>query len=426
MKSSIVPATWATGVAARPASLLERVARGAVCRALERLEHGELRLIDAGGERPFGHPSPRTGLAATLRISDPGFYLDTAFGGSVGAGEAYIRGGWQCDDLTALTRIMVLNRSAMNGLEGGLALVSRPLYRLFHALRRNTLRGSARNIAAHYDLGNDLYRLMLDESMAYSCGIFEHESSTLPEASRAKFESVCRKLALRPGDHLLEIGTGWGELAIHAARHYGCRVTTTTISTQQYEYARERVAEAGLAGRVTLLLEDYRELRGRFDKLASIEMIEAIGAAFLENYFARCSALLADDGAMLLQSITIQDQFYARALRSVDYIQRFVFHGSFIPSIAALAGAIARASDLKIFHLEDIGPHYARTLREWRRNFLAHLPRVRALGYPDSFVRLWEFYLCYCEGGFAERQLGDVQLLLTKPLCRRGALHAAP
>ncbi len=412
------PAHRGDAKAAGQASLAQRLARSALCAALARIEHGELRLIDADGEYRFGRQDAAATLRATLRIADMSFYAETAFGGSVGAGEAYIRGSWSCDDLTALIRIMIRNRAAMSGLEGGFARLSRPIYKLFHFLNRNTRQGSARNIAAHYDLGNDLYRLMLDETMAYSCGIFERPDSTLLEASRAKFDAACRKLALRPTDHLLEIGTGWGGLAIHAARHYGCRVTTTTISRAQHDYARERIAEAGLSDRITLLLEDYRDLTGCFDKLVSIEMIEAVGAKFLPSYFQQCAALLASDGAMLLQAITIQDQLYQQALRSVDYIQRYIFPGSFIPSVTALASAITAASDLKIFQLEDIGPHYARTLAQWRRNFFAHLPQVHALGYPDSFVRMWEFYLCYCEGGFEERQLGDVQMLLTKPGCR--------
>jgi cyclopropane-fatty-acyl-phospholipid synthase len=422
MKASIIPEIDAVARDNARASLTQRLARSALCAALSRLEHGELRLIDGDGEYRFGRRDPHCRLTTTLRVTDPRFYPDTAFGGSLGAGETYIRGYWNCDDLTALIRIMVRNREAMSGLEGGFARLSRPIYRLLHWLNRNTRQGSARNIAAHYDLGNELYRLMLDETMAYSCGIFPSETSTLLEASRAKFDAACRKLALQPSDHLLEIGTGWGGLAIHAARHYGCRVTTTTISRAQHDYARERIEAAGLADRITLLLEDYRDLGGRYDKLVSIEMIEAVGADFLEPYFRQCGALLERDGAMLLQAITIQDQLYEQALRSVDYIQRYIFPGSFIPSVTALARAIAAGSDLKIFHLEDIGPHYARTLAEWRRNFFAHLPQVRALGYPDSFVRLWEFYLCYCEGGFEERQLGDVQMLLTKPDCRRAAL----
>jgi cyclopropane-fatty-acyl-phospholipid synthase len=421
MKPSIIPveAVRTDAAADSRASPLARLWRAQLLAALERLEHGELRLIDADGEYRFGRRSERYPLHVTLRIAHPGAYADIALGGSVGAGEAYIHGHWNCDNLTDLVRILILNRHVLEGLEGRFARLQRPLLRAFHFLNRNSRRGSARNIAAHYDLGNALYALMLDETMAYSCGIFEREDSTLAQASRAKFDAACRKLALSSSDHLLEIGTGWGGLALHAARHYGCRVTTTTISRAQFEFARERIAAAGLSDRVTLLLEDYRDLRGSYDKLVSIEMIEAVGAGYLDTYFGRCSALLADHGAMLLQAITIQDQIYESVLGQVDFIQRYIFPGSFIPSITALTAAVCRATDLKLFHLEDIGPHYARTLAAWRANFMAHLPQVRALGLPDSFVRMWEFYLCYCEGGFAERQLGDVQMLLTKPGCRR-------
>lgn len=236
---------------------------------------------------------------------------------------------------------------------------------------------------------------------------------------------MCRKLALTSSDHLVEIGTGWGGLAIHAAEQYGCKVTTTTISREQHDFARDKIAARGLEGRITLLFEDYRDLKGQYDKLVSIEMIEAVGARYLDTYFAKCSSLLKSSGAMLLQAITLQDQYYAQALRSVDYIQRFIFPGSFIPSVAAITDSVSRVTDMKLFNLEDIGPHYAPTLRMWRERFFANLAQVRKLGYPDSFVRLWEFYLCYCEGGFAERQLGDVQMLMTKPDCRRAAIAAA-
>jgi cyclopropane-fatty-acyl-phospholipid synthase len=411
--------------AARPALWL-RLARSALLRNLAGLEHGELRLIDADGDHRFGHKSAQCTLSATVHVTDPQFYADTVFAGSVGAGEAYINARWSCDDLTELVRILVLNRHTLSGLETGVARLSNPLRKLFHALHRNSRDGSTRNIAAHYDLGNDFYRLMLDETMAYSCGIFEHERATLLEASQAKFDAACRKLALSATDHLLEIGSGWGGLAIYAARHFGCRVTTTTISRAQYDYARERIAAAGLQDRITLLLEDYRDLTGCYDKLVSIEMIEAVGESYLDTYFRQCDRLLGSHGAMLLQAITIQDQIYDEVLRSVDYIQRYIFPGSFIPSITALAASICRASELKIFHLEDIGPHYVRTLAQWRRRFLDNLPEVRRLGYPESFVRLWEFYLCYCEGAFAERQLGDVQMLLTKPRCRRAPIPSAP
>jgi cyclopropane-fatty-acyl-phospholipid synthase len=393
---------------------------------LQNLRDGEVRLQEGATTHRFGARTARCGLSVTLTVRNPEFYSLAAFGGTVGAGEAYIHGHWRCDDLTALVRIMVLNRHVMEEMESGLVARGNALLRrLLHWANRNSKRGSARNIAAHYDLGNELYKLMLDDTMAYSCGIFLNEDATLHEASIAKFDAVCRKLALTPGDHLVEIGTGWGGLAIHAAERYGCRVTTTTISREQHDFAREKIAARGLSDRITLLLEDYRDLKGQFDKLVSIEMIEAVGAKYLDTYFRKCSSLLKPTGAMLLQAITLQDQFYAHALKSVDYIQRFIFPGSFIPSVTAITESVTRVTDMKLFNLEDIGPHYAPTLRLWRERFFAHINQVRALGYPDSFNRLWEFYLCYCEGGFAERQLGDVQMLLTKPDCRRAAIAAA-
>jgi cyclopropane-fatty-acyl-phospholipid synthase len=421
MKDSIVPATGDLA-ARRDGGGLARLGRRALLGRLAGLTCGRLSIEEPGGRHVLGAPDPAGGLDADIEVLDPRFWAAAAFGGTVGAGESYIRGEWRTTDLTALVRLMVRNRELMNGVEGGLALIGAPLRRLLHWANRNSRRGSQRNIAAHYDLGNDFFRLMLDPTLAYSCAIYPTAHSTLEQAQLAKFDTICRKLDLQPTDELLEIGTGWGGLAIHAARHYGCRVTTTTISREQHAYARAAIDAAGLAGRVTLLFEDYRDLRGRYDKLVSVEMIEAVGARFLDTYFASCSRLLKPHGAMLLQAITLQDQYYEAALRAVDFIQRFVFPGSFIPSVTAICGALRRATDLKVFHLEDIGPHYATTLRAWRRNVHARLAEVRALGYPAEFVRLWDFYLCYCEGGFAERQLGDVQMLLTKPRCRRASL----
>ena len=428
MKENIIPAD-AAGDSVDGASALTRLAKGLLRSQLKKLKHGRLRLIDSGRCDSFGADTGAGSLEATIRVHNPRFYADSLFGGTVGAGEAYMRGYWDCDNLTALVRLMVVNRDLLGGIDSGWSRFSAPLLKAAHWLNRNTAAGSRRNIAAHYDLGNKFFELFLDETMAYSCGIFERDDATLLEASTAKFDAACSKLNLTPAQHLLEIGTGWGGLAIHAARHYGCRVTTTTISREQYEFARERVASAGLSDRVTLLLEDYRDLRGQFDALVSIEMIEAVGHQFLDTYFRRCSSLLRPSGAMLLQAITIQDQLYEHARRSVDFIKRFIFPGSFIPSVRALTESIGRASDLKVFHLEDIGPHYARTLRHWGKRFMARRDEVRAQGYPESFVRMWEYYLCYCEGGFEERQLGDVQMLLTKPCSRRAAIatvHAPP
>jgi cyclopropane-fatty-acyl-phospholipid synthase len=404
-------------------TLLARLGRHLLLKQLATFTRGELKVVEPSGLRHvFGRRTPEYDFGCTLMIDHEQTFADAAFGGTVGAGEAYIRGLWRSDDLTALVRIFVANREQMNAMDSGWSLVSRPLLRLFHWANRNSRRGSARNINAHYDLGNELYELMLDETMAYSCAIFPRPGASLAVASTAKFEAVCRKLDLGPDDHVLEIGAGWGGFAIHAVERYGCRVTTTTISRAQHDYAVKKIAARGLSDRITVLLKDYRDLEGRYDKLVSIEMIEAVGANFLDTYFESCSRLLKPDGAMLLQAITIQDQYYERALKSVDYIQRFVFPGSFIPSIEAMSRSVSRSTDFKIFHLEDIGPHYASTLRAWRERFFRNLAAVRKLGYSDNFVRLWEYYLCYCEGGFLERQLGTVQMLLTKPACRRSPL----
>jgi len=415
-RPSLLPANAGTRTAED--NRLQRLGRKALLGQLRGLTRGEVIVIEADERYRFGSPNGELPLTATITVTHPQFWADAAFGGSVGAGESYIHGTWRCSDLVALIRIMVANRELVTAMEGGFALVTAPLRRLLHFMNRNSKDGSRRNIAAHYDLGNDFFKLFLDETMAYSCGIFERENATLFEASVAKFDAACRKLSLKPTDHLLEIGTGWGGLAIHAASHYGCRVTTTTISKEQYALAKERVNAAGLADRIELRLDDYRDLTGQYDKLISIEMVEAVGHQYLDEYLRKCSALLKPDGAMTLQAITIQDQFYESALRGVDFIQRFVFPGSFIPSVTALTNAVTRATDMKVFHLQDIGPHYATTLRKWREAFFANLEQVRALGYPEEFVRLWDYYLCYCEGGYLERQLGDIQMVLAKPACR--------
>jgi cyclopropane-fatty-acyl-phospholipid synthase len=421
MKTNIIP-TALSAARAEPVSLLTRLARALLLGQLAKIRHGRLRLIDGDFDRSFGRLTEQGPFEVTLRVRSPRFYSDVVFAGTVGSGEAYLNGHWECDDLTALVRLMIVNRELMNDVDSGWSRLSAPVFKAAHWLNRNDKSGSRRNIAAHYDLGNRFFELFLDESLAYSCGIFAGPGASLYDASIAKFDAACSKLGLTAGQHLLEIGTGWGGLAIHAARHYGCRVTTTTISREQYELARERVASAGLQDRITLLLEDYRDLRGEYDALVSIEMVEAVGHQYLDTYFRKCNDLLKPTGAMLLQAITIRDQFYDQAIRSVDFIKRYIFPGSFIPSVRILVDSVARVTDLKLYHLEDVGPHYARTLRLWRERFLRQAAEVRAQGYPESFVRMWEFYLCYCEGGFEERQLGDVQMLLTKPRSRRPSI----
>lgn len=424
-RPSIIPLEADLPAATRRPSLLAQLGRKLLLGQLAKLRHGLIHIVEPGGDHVFGRRTSECDLAVTVHVASVQFFADVAFGGTVGAGEAYIRGLWRCDDLTSLVRIFVRNRDLMNGMDGGwTTLLTKPFLKLFHALNRNSKEGSARNISAHYDLGNDLYELMLDETMMYSCAIYPRPDSTLHEAQVAKLDAICQKLALSPKDHLVEIGTGWGGLAIHAATNYGCRVTTTTISREQHDYAKAKIERLGLSNRITLLFKDYRDLEGTYDKLVSVEMIEAVGADYLETYLAKCSSLLKPNGTMLLQAITIQDQFYEQALDSVDYIQRFIFPGSFIPSVTAIANAVCAATDMKVSHLEDIGPHYATTLRHWRERFFASLPTVRKLGLSDSFVRLWEFYLCYCEGGFMERALGDVHILLSKPGARRAPITA--
>lgn len=411
------PAAPEERTAANRPNAWQRLLRTRLLAAMEGL--GDCRLVfeDALETRVLGRPArePAETLHAHVRVLDPGFYRQVALKGSVGAGEAYMDGAWACDDPVALVRILVRNRDRLDAMDTGLARIGGSAMRLAHALTRNTRAGSRRNVAAHYDLGNDLYRLFLDENLMYSSAIFARAGESLEVASTRKLDRICDKLGLHAGHHVVEIGTGWGGFALHAARRHGCRVTTTTISREQHALATRRVAEAGLQDRVNVLLQDYRDLQGRYDRLVSIEMVEAIGHQYLDTYFRKLGDLLADDGLAVVQAITIEDRRYARALRSVDFIKRHVFPGSFIPSISALHGAAVRASDLRLTHLEDIGPSYALTLQAWRERFLARLPEVRALGYDARFARMWEFYLAYCEGAFRERAIGDVQLLLAKP-----------
>lgn len=396
---------------------IDRVARRVVWRRLNCLEEGRLTLNDGGECRQFGGPGDGS-LTARIEIRDPRFYRQLAFGGSLGAADAYIRGYWACDDLVGLVRMFSRNAGAAGALERGSARGLAALARIAHRWRRNTQSGSRKNIAAHYDLGNDFFSLFLDESMAYSCAIFPQTPGTLDEASVAKFDRVCRKLNLTPDDHLLEIGSGWGGLAVYAVQQYGCRVTTTTISPRQYEYTQQRVTAAGLDDRVTVLCEDYRKLTGSYDKLVSIEMIEAVGHQYFDTYFRSCSQRLKPHGMMLLQAIVIPDQRYDRYRRSADFIQRYIFPGGCLPSPGAICRSLGRVTDLQLFHLEDLTAHYAETLAHWRHRFRANLDYVRRLGFSEEFIRTWEFYFCYCEGGFRERMIGDVQLLLTKPACQ--------
>ena len=395
-------------------SMLDGLARRTVLRQLEGLETGALYLTDGGEEYRFGSPGDQ-GLVAHIRVRDPRFYSEIAFGGSIGGGEAYMHGYWDCDDLVAVVRLLLQNRRVLDGMETGVARFTEPLQKLFHWVNRNTHEGAHRNISAHYDLGNEFFRLWLDETMMYSSAIFERDGASLHEAQLTRMKHICERLQLSADDHVVEIGTGWGGFAIYAAQSYGCRVTTNTISREQFEKAKERVAAAGLEDLVTLLFKDFRKLEGQFDKLVSIEMIEAIDHDLFDAYFSKCSELLKPDGAMLIQAITIADQRYDEYRKSIDFIQRYIFPGSGLPSSAVMTDCVARKTDMRLLGLEDIGLHYATTLHRWRDNFFGQIDEVRQQGFSEAFIRMWEYYLCYCEGAFLERAISDVQILFAKP-----------
>jgi cyclopropane-fatty-acyl-phospholipid synthase len=411
----------------RPVGALDRWCRRAVLRSLEGLRVGQLVVEEPQGAFRFGESPPVAAgrgdsslqpLSAVVVVRDPRFYRHVLFGGSLGAAEAYIRGYWETDRLVELIRLFCRNDEAAGRLERRGAWLLRPVRRFAHWLHRNTLRGSRANIEAHYDLSNDFFATFLDETMNYSCAIFPHEDASIEQAVRTKYDRICRKLDLKPEDHLLEIGTGWGGLACYAARHFGCRVTTTTISARQAEFAREAIHRAELHDRITLLEEDYRNLSGSFDKLVSVEMIEAVGPRYFDTFFNRCAALLKPGGTMLLQAITVADQQFAAHRRSVDFIKRYIFPGGCLPSVTAICDSLTRSTDLRVVHLEDITSHYAATLSAWRKRFWQHRDDVAAMGLPESFLRMWHYYFCYCEGAFRERATGDVQMLLAKPLWR--------
>lgn len=412
--------TMSASIPKRSPGPLERVARPFVLRQLDRLRSGEITLCENGSSHALGqagHPS-----TAKLTVHDPAVYTKSLLGGGLGFAESYIDGDWTTDNLTELLRIFVLGISVAHEHDKGLARLRSPLLRLGGFMKRNTRLGSRKNIAAHYDLGNEFFQLWLDDTMTYSSGIFLDAKSTMRDASIEKFDRICRALRLTPDDHVLETGTGWGSFAIHAASTYGCRVTTTTISKRQHEIAKQRVEAAGLSDRVTLLLKDYRDLEGEYDKVVSIEMIEAVGHNYLDTYLGTCSRLLKPDGQMMLQVISMPDQRYKQYLRTSDFIRTHVFPGSCCPSLGALSASIARSTDMRCVRYEDITGHYARTLRHWHDRFDEQIDAVRDLGYPDRFIRLWDYYLSYCEAGFAERYIGVGQMLLNKPASRASVI----
>jgi cyclopropane-fatty-acyl-phospholipid synthase len=396
-------------------TLLRSPSRQLLLVLLARLRRGSLLLVEEDNEQLFGEPRQHATVQATIVIRDPETYAKVLGSGSLGAGEAYMQGLWESPDLLQVIRLFVLNMDLLTRLDSKGSWPRRMAARAFHLLRRNTLQGARANIAAHYDLSNDFFKLFLDPTMAYSSAIYTPETQTLQQASENKFRHVCQRLQLKPTDHLLEIGTGWGGLAIHAARHHGCRVTSTTLSKEQASHAREWIAREGLADRITVLEQDYRELRGQYDKLVSIEMIEAVGAEYYAEYFRCVSGLLKPEGLALIQAITISDQRYTASLGNTDFIKRYIFPGGQLPSNAAITAHLAGDTDMQLIGLEDITQDYARTLRAWLESFQAALPEVRRLGFDETFIRMWRFYLCFCEGGFMERVIHTAQFLMAKP-----------
>jgi cyclopropane-fatty-acyl-phospholipid synthase len=380
---------------------------------LKGLKTGELTIIDGSETHVFG--IPKSELKATLTVSSQEFYVFLGSGGTNGAAEAFTAGYWTSDNLVQLIQVIIRNKKTMEGLESGFARLTNPITKIIHRLRQNTLKGSKSNILAHYDLSNDFYKLWLDSTMTYSSGIFLNKKSCMHDASVEKLDRLCRKLSLNSGDHVLEIGTGWGSFATHAAKNYGCKVTTTTISDNQFNYVAELISKENLDNKITLLNKDYRELEGTFDKVVSIEMIEAVGSDFVPGFFEKASSLLKKNGLMALQGITYNDPDFNAYKNSVDFIRKYIFPGSCLISVSQVEKAIKEKTDLTMVDSEDITLHYARTLEIWRKDFENVLPQVRDLGFSDPFIRIWVFYLVYCEAGFLENLIGDFQFIFAKP-----------
>lgn len=402
----------------RNALLSHRMLRQTFLKRIESLSVGAVTLHEQEyGTTTLG-PDANSDEAIHVHIHDQAFYQHACLGGAVGLGEAYMLGLWHCDELVDLVRLFIRNLDQLDAMDAGLASLQKPFLKLLDWRRRNHKDNSRLNIAAHYDLGNDFFQLFLDESMMYSSAIFQNTQQGLKEAQQNKLGIICNKLDLKPGEHLLEIGTGWGAMAIYAARHYGVKVTTTTISEQQYELAVQRIAEAGLSDRITVLLKDYRDLEGQYDKLVSIEMIEAVGHDFLPGYLQTCERLLRPDGRALLQAITCKDQRYDQYRKSPDFIRRYIFPGGHLPSVTMLLGLTTANTGLRLSHMEDFAADYAQTLSIWRQKFWAQESKVRNLGYSEVFMRMWDFYLATCEAGFAERHIGVTHLVLDAPAAR--------
>ena len=394
------------------------LAKRLVFKLFNQLRHGELVIQDGDTTHRFGGGDVSIAPSATVVIHEQHAYSRILTGGTMGAAEAYIDGDWSTEQLTDVTRVFSANIPILEAMKHKQNWFIKAGVKLAHAARKNSVSGSRENIAAHYDLGNEFFSLFLDPSLMYSSAVYPKGSDNLAEASQHKLKLICEDLELKPTDHLVEIGTGWGGMAIYAAENYGCNVTTTTISKEQLDYARAEVERRGLQDKVTLLFEDYRNLSGQFDKLVSIEMIEAVGHEYFDTYFGRVSSLLKPDGKAVIQAITINEQRYEDYRKSVDFIKRYIFPGGCLPSLNIISGALTRTTDMQIIDLRDIAIDYAKTLKHWHEAFMAELDAVKSLGFDEKFIRMWRFYLSYCEGGFRERIIGTYQITMAKPYYR--------
>ena len=394
-------------------SWLFRTAARLVLASLQHWRGGRLRVcLPDGTTQQVGDARDACGVAVSIK--DWRFFWRVLTAGDIGVGESYMAGEWECSDLVGLCRQFVENQSVFSA-HAGWRLLSRLQHTWLRFAHANTLSGSRRNVQHHYDLSNNLYRLFLDETMMYSSAVFEHAGQTLAEAQYGKIDDICRRLALSPDLHILEIGSGWGSFALHAAGTYGCRVTSLTLSQQQLDLARERVAAAGLSERVDIRLCDYRQIQGQFDRIVSIEMFEAVGYEYYRAFFEQCARALRPGGRMFLQTITVPDQRFHQYRRDFDWIRKYIFPGGLLASVHEISATVRHCTHLRFDWLQEIGPHYARTLREWRQRFLSNSSAVRLLGFDERFARMWEFYLASCEAAFAARHIGNAQMILSQP-----------
>ena len=411
-KISLEKAASETAIKTKP-GILVRVFKKILHAQFSKINHGCIILNEDGSRIIFGDETDSLKTKVTIFSSE--FYVLAGSGGVVGVAEAYAAGYWDADDIVRLIQIVIKNRDLQKSLDGGIAKLLSPVNRLIHRSRKNTVSGSKDNIVAHYDLSNEFFQKWLDKSMTYSCAVFEPKDLSLYDASIEKLDRICRKLDLKASDHVIEIGTGWGSFAVHAVKNYGCTITTTTISEEQFDYVTKLIEKENLQDKITLLKKDYRELMGQFDKLVSIEMIEAVGYNYIQKFFKICSGLLKPDGLMAFQGITYHERGFNNHLNTVDFIKKYIFPGSNLISVNHVLSTVKEFTDLSMVHFEDITKHYAETLRLWRENYISVLPSIKDMGFSDEFLRIWEYYFIYCEAGFRERFIGDVQIVMAKP-----------